>query len=116
MYIIPAMFFFHDTCWKLPLGKSLALIFCNLVFYPGRRAEEGDPRGIRKQTGHGSGNDAYRGGELSGPPCTQRQKMADLQDLSHQRHGPGRSNGMVGFTILSELFGDRHEVGIRYFM
>lgn len=72
----------------------------NCVFYPGGRAEESYPGGICEQAGHGPGNDAHRGGQRSGPPRPQRQKMADLQDLGHKRHRPGRGNGMVGFAVL----------------
>jgi len=73
--------------------------FCDCASYPGGGAEESDPGGICKQTGHGSGNDAHWGGELSRPSRPQRQKMADLQDLGHKGHRPGWSNGMVGFTV-----------------
>lgn len=70
--------------------------FCDFCVYLGGGTEESHPGGICKQAGYGAGHDTYRGGQLPGPSCPQRQKMADLQDLGHKGQRPGSGNGMVG--------------------
>lgn len=92
-----------DKLWDLTTTEHLMCFFFpfhNLIYlyFPGRRAEESYSGGVCKQAGHGPGNDAYGGGQRSGPSCAQRQKMANLQDISHKRHRAGRGNGMVGLA------------------
>lgn len=61
----------------------------------GGGTEESHPSCVCQQTGHGASHDTHWGGQLPGLTCTQRQEVADLQNICHQRNRTWWSHGMV---------------------
>lgn len=62
----------------------------------GGRTGERDPGGAREQTGHGGLHERNRGAPGARPRGAQEPNVPNLQNVRHQRGGPGPGHGLAG--------------------